>query len=167
MRLARMLANRASWWAPAPACCPAGSHRADDAAWLRVANPMPAASESALVEVSAAVLHREHPAGAAGEAAAAPRRLGREASSRPKNTPAAILQMVQDPRGALGPNSMRHWRCAEAQHRAATEREDLLARARFGFVAEAVNAIQAFAQHTLHEVDSSYGWAGRGRWVAR
>jgi len=51
---------------------------------------------------------------------------------------------------------------AEAQHRAATEREELLApEARFGFVAEGgVNYIQAFpAQHTLHEVDSSYGWA--------
>lgn len=169
MRLARMLANRATLvrdgagvlLVPEPTA-------ADDAAWLRVANPMPAASESALVVVATALLQRVNiPPAAGGEAAAARADLdAKRFVEAEEHARRAILQMVQDPaRRAPGPEfDAALAMYVEAQQSAAREREELLApEARFGFVAEGgVSYIQAFpAQHTLHEVENSYGsaWA--------
>jgi len=167
MRLALMLANRATLVRDGAGVLllpPAAS--GDDAAWLRCANPMPAVSESALAEVSTALLKRVRiPPATGGEAAAARADLdARRFVEAEEHARRALLEIARDPaRRAPGPEFDRALAMyVDAQESAAREREDLLApEARFGFVAEGqVGRIQAFpAQHTLHVVDNSTGWA--------
>lgn len=163
MRLVRMLANRATLvrdgagvlLVPEPAA-------GDDGDWLRLANPMPAASESALAAVSTALLKRVRiPAAAAGEAAAA--RADLEAQryvEAEEHARRALLDIIRDPAQRAPSPEFDHalGMYIDAQVSAARERTELLApETRFAFVAEGgAGRIQAFpAQHTLHVVDNS------------
>ena len=160
MRLARMVANQQTLVRDGigVVLVPAG---ASDSEWLRVANPLPAASETALREVTDAVVRRTSLAGSASEAEAARHALttysyfeARERAAR------ALLQLVVDPdsRVARQPLDALVHVFQEASRGVESERRVLMAAgSRFGVYAQAAfhHVKRNLPQNTMLLLDGS------------
>jgi len=172
MRLAVMLANHATLVNDGAgvllvSAAAVAASSADDAAWLRCANPLPGGSEAALVEVAQAVENRvllQH--ASQGELVAAQERLAHgdftEAEERSRR---ALLQIVRDPARRSGDADFDTavTTYIDAQNGAQRLRAELLApEPRLSLVLEGqTGRIQAFLpQETLLQVANSRNWAG-------
>jgi hypothetical protein len=165
MRLARMLANQQTLVTDGVGVVlvPAASN-SDDAAWLRVANPLPEFSENALHDVSKAVRGRvrlPYVEGSEANAASAAFQRQRYSEARERSS-RALVEAAADPKMRSDARSLQPLAqiYAESSLEVVRERNELLAPGpRWSlFVEGAYQRVEASPpQNTLFQVDDSDG----------
>jgi hypothetical protein len=163
MRFARMVANQQSLVRSGVGVIltPAAKNP-DDSEWLRVANPMPQVSETALQEVAQAIDNRARLPGIDTSEAEEARRLladGKYVEAQERFT-RALFEYVVDPtqRAAEQPFRELHAEYLEARQQRQQERQVLLSSGpRFGIVVETLlsGTRKPLNQDVLLDVDSS------------